>query len=101
MPPSGRLIRLADVGDAALGPRDERRVVRFKGETAVALGVVKQATANPLDVSAGVRDRVPAITETLPEGMTVSVAYDKSVFIQESKPISKDKRWIVITEAQA
>ena len=23
------------------------------------------------------------------------------VFIQESKPISKDKRWVVITEAQA
>ena len=23
------------------------------------------------------------------------------VFIQESKPISKDKRWIVVTEAQA
>lgn len=24
-----------------------------------------------------------------------------SVFIQESKPISKDKRWVVITEQQA
>jgi small subunit ribosomal protein S17 len=24
-----------------------------------------------------------------------------TVFIQESKPISKDKRWVVITEAQA
>jgi small subunit ribosomal protein S17 len=23
------------------------------------------------------------------------------VFIQESKPISKDKRWVVVTEAQA
>jgi len=82
--PAGRLVRLADVGYAELGPRDERRVVRFKGDTAVALGVVKQATANPLDVSDAVRERVPAITESLPEGMTVHVAYDKSVFIQES-----------------
>ena len=24
-----------------------------------------------------------------------------TVFIQESKPISKDKRWVVVTEAQA
>ncbi|MEO9615732.1 MAG: 30S ribosomal protein S17 [Nitratireductor sp.] len=24
-----------------------------------------------------------------------------SVFIQESRPISKDKRWVVVTEAQA
>ncbi len=82
--PAGRLIRLADIGYAELGPRDERRVVRFKGDTAVALGVVKQATANPLDVSDAVRARVPAIAESLPEGMTVRVAYDKSVFIQES-----------------
>jgi small subunit ribosomal protein S17 len=24
-----------------------------------------------------------------------------TVFIQESKPISRDKRWVVVTEAQA
>jgi multidrug efflux pump len=81
---SGYLVRLEDVGYAELGPRDERRVVRFNGESAIALGVVKQATANPLDVSKAVRAELPRISEILPEGMKVEVAHDKSVFIEES-----------------
>ncbi len=78
------LVRLEDIGHAALAPEDERRIARFKGNTAVALGVVKQATANPLDVSTAVRNELPRIEEALPEGMTVNIAYDKSVFIDES-----------------
>jgi multidrug efflux pump len=80
----GYLVRLKDVGWAALGPEDERRVVRFNSVNAIALGVVKQATANPLDVSAEVRRVLPSIQENLPQGMQVQVAYDKSVFIEES-----------------
>src|SRR5690606_18357663 len=37
----GYLVRLDDVGYAELGPRDERRIVRFNGESAIALGVIK------------------------------------------------------------
>ncbi len=81
---NGYLVRLQDVGYAALGPRNEDRVVRYNATAAIALGVVKQATANPLDVSALVRARLERIQEDLPEGMQVDVAYDSSVFIQES-----------------
>ena len=80
----GYLVRLSDVGRAELGAREERRVVRFKGETAVALGIVKQAVANPLEVSEATREILPIITESLPEGMKVAIAYDSSVFIERS-----------------
>ncbi|HSO41408.1 MAG TPA: efflux RND transporter permease subunit, partial [Rhodospirillales bacterium] len=80
----GYLIRLADVGQAELGAADERRRVRFKGTTTVSLGVVKQSTANPLDLSRAVRDNLPAIIDSLPEGMRVQVAHDRAVFIDES-----------------
>ena len=80
----GYPVRLGDVGRAELGPESERTVVRFKGDTAVALGVVKQSTANPLDISARVRAMLPQIEESLPEGMKVAVAYDSSVFIDRS-----------------
>ena len=46
--------------------------------------MVKQATANPLDVSEALRDRLPDLTDNLPQGMQVEIAYDKSVFIAES-----------------
>ena len=81
---NGYLVRLKDVGRAELGAKSERTVVRFKGESAVALGVVKQATANPLDISKAVREVLPTIEADLPEGMQVHVAYDRSIFIDRS-----------------
>src|SRR5262249_51628849 len=77
----GYLVRVGDVGRAERGPADSRSIVRFNGKTAVAIGVIKQATANPLDVSKGVRDILPQIIAEAPEGMSVGVAYDSSVFI--------------------
>ncbi|BAQ16677.1 efflux RND transporter permease subunit [Methyloceanibacter caenitepidi] len=78
------LVRLRDVGMAELGPLDERRIVRFNGEPAIAVGVIKQATANPLEVSDAVNEMLPTIRNSLPEGMQVRVAHDKSIFIAES-----------------
>lgn len=80
----GHLTRLQDVGRAELGPEDERINVRFNGRTAVVLGVIKQATANPLDVSTGIRGILPSVVASLPEGMEIKVGYDKSEFIEES-----------------
>lgn len=80
----GFLVRLADVGYAKIGPQDTRRVVRYNGESAIALGVVKQATANPLEVSKAVYTAIPAIQASLPKGMRVAIAYDSTVYIKES-----------------
>src|SRR6478672_5110234 len=78
----GYLVRLSDVGHAELGALDERRIVRFNGKPAIALGVVKQATANPLEVSNEVAEAM--LLASLPEGMIAKVALDKSIFIRES-----------------
>jgi multidrug efflux pump len=81
---SGYLVRLKDVGRAEIGPLDERVSARFNGRSAVAIGVVKQSTANPLDVSKEVNAALGSIRAALPEGMGVEVAYDSSVFISKS-----------------
>ncbi|MEK0085435.1 efflux RND transporter permease subunit [Benzoatithermus flavus] len=80
----GYLVRLKDVGEAQIAPLDERTITRFNGNPAVAIGVVKQATANPLEVSQAVKDTLPRIAEVMPEGMAIDVGYDSSVFIAKS-----------------
>ncbi|MGH8352613.1 MAG: efflux RND transporter permease subunit, partial [Pseudomonas sp.] len=80
----GYLLRLADVGHAEVGPASERSVVRFNGRSAVVIGMVKQATANPLDISDGVNAAMPDVRELLPEGMEMAVGHDSSLFIRES-----------------
>lgn len=77
-------VRLRDVAKVELGPQDERRITRFNGNHAVILGIVKQATANPLDVSHAMREVMPELTRDLPQGMNATIAYDKSIFIDRS-----------------
>ncbi len=81
---SGYPVRLGDVAHAELGPADHRVNVRFMGRSAVALGVVKQATANPLDVGKEVEKALPIIQQDLPEGMRTDMAYNSAIFIQHS-----------------
>jgi multidrug efflux pump len=80
----GLLIRIGDVARIEVAPEDVRRIARFNGEPAVALGVIKTSVANPLEVSQEVRAELPRIEQSLPKGMRVRVAYDSSIFIQES-----------------
>lgn len=80
----GYLLRLADVGRAEIGAEDERSLVRYKGRQAVSLGMIKQATANPLEISDGLTEAMPEIRALLPEGMQMAVANDNSAFIRES-----------------
>ncbi|MBB3773632.1 multidrug efflux pump [Angulomicrobium tetraedrale] len=80
----GTQVRLADVAKVELGAADERRSSRFNGGQAIIVGIIKQAVANPLDVSSGVRGVLPAVNESLPEGMTASIGNDNAVFIDRS-----------------
>ncbi|MCC7272179.1 MAG: efflux RND transporter permease subunit [Alphaproteobacteria bacterium] len=80
----GYPVRLKDVGKAEIDARDTRVAARFNGQPAVALGIVKQSTANPLDVSRALNEALPGITASAPEGMRITNAYDTSIFISRS-----------------
>ena len=80
----GYLVRLKDVGRAEIAALDERTITRFMGNPAVALGVVKQSTANPLEVSEAVKQTLPQLAEVMPAGMVLDVGYDSSIFIAKS-----------------
>jgi multidrug efflux pump len=80
----GYPVRLRDVARADISAQDDRVIFRVDGKEAVALGVIKQGTANPLDISNAIREALPDIQAGLPEGMLVEMAYDTSVFIDRS-----------------
>src|SRR5690606_39052415 len=52
-------VKLGEVARVELGAFDERRESRFEGGTAIAVGVIKQAVSNPLDVSKAIRALLP------------------------------------------
>ncbi|MBW8370432.1 MAG: efflux RND transporter permease subunit [Thiobacillus sp.] len=80
----GVLVRLADIGRAEIGAEDERNIVRVNGRAAVGLGIVKQSTANTLEVARAVKAELPRLETALPEGMQLKVGFDSSIFIEKS-----------------
>ncbi|WP_397473505.1 efflux RND transporter permease subunit [Pusillimonas sp.] len=80
----GYSVRMQDVADVQIGPADERIIARFNGSNGLLIGITKQSTANPLDLSKAMTQEVALINQGLPEGMSLDIAYDSSVFIQES-----------------
>lgn len=77
-------VRLGDIATIHAGVADDTSTFRYNGKPTVALGIVKQATANPLDISKAVDAALPGVQETLPTGVTIAVGNDTTVFISES-----------------
>ena len=68
---AGTPVRLQDVARVEEGAQDVRSSIRLNGRDSVAVGVIRQATANPLELSAGVRALIPKVQQDLPAGVTV------------------------------
>ncbi|MEY3220160.1 MAG: hypothetical protein RIT27_1517 [Pseudomonadota bacterium] len=81
---NGYSVRLKDIGSAQLGPLDERNELRFVGNPAVGLGIVKQSNANTLEVAQAIRKELPKIESSLPKGMKIQIAFDTSIFVEKS-----------------
>lgn len=81
---NGLPVRIGDVAQVRQGPASERTATRLNGRDAITLGVIRNATANPLELSAAVRAMIPKIKENMPPGVEIDVANDNSVFIDRS-----------------
>ncbi|MBM3521935.1 MAG: efflux RND transporter permease subunit [Alphaproteobacteria bacterium] len=80
----GYPIRLGEVAKVEIGPEDSRTEMRTNGRTAIGLGILRQSTANTLEVADGAKAQMQRLRETFPEGMDYIVSYDESVFIKQS-----------------
>lgn len=77
-------VRLRDIADVKIGAEDDRSAARYNGQPTVGLGIIKQSEASTVDAAKEVRDALPALAKEIPEGMKLDIAYDSSVFINES-----------------
>ena len=80
----GYLVRLGDVARVERGTVEDRNMFRGNGVPMVGLGIVKQSTANTVDVANAAKALADQLNETLPEGMGIARSFDSSVFISAS-----------------
>ncbi len=80
----GAIIRLEDVANVTLGSDNYDARVGFDGQDAVYIGIKIAPTANLLEVIGRVHDVFPEIQAALPEGLSGSIGYDATKFVQSS-----------------
>jgi multidrug efflux pump len=81
---NGTLVRLSDIADVVLGADNYEQDVRMSGKKAVFMGVWVLPNANSLDVIGRVRQEVQTISKELPTGMTATVAFDSTNYINNA-----------------
>jgi HAE1 family hydrophobic/amphiphilic exporter-1 len=85
---SKKLRQFADVKDAGKNVR-ERAVFfdnekKLRNENVVRLGIIKSSEGNVVEIAEGIKAAIPEIQDILPEGVTLSVVNDESIFVRSS-----------------
>jgi multidrug efflux pump len=78
----GYLVRLGDVARIEQEPVETRSSFRGNMVPMIGLGIIKQSTANTIDVARAAQAEARRINPTLPDGMEIVQSYDTSVFIE-------------------
>ncbi len=81
---SGGLVRLRDVGQAELGPLNERTILKRNGVPMVAVVLRPQPGANYIEIADEFYRRVERIRTELPPDVEVNYGFDNTEFIRES-----------------
>jgi len=77
-------IRLGDVAKVEVAARDDRGDFRINGGSAIGMGIIRQSTANTMEVSEGVRKLLTEFRSNLSPGMSLEVRQDDATFVGQS-----------------
>ncbi len=80
----GYLVRLGDVARVELGLEEDRTFFRGNEVPMVGIGIIKQSTANTIEVARRVKALTKRLNRNLPDGMSIEQSYDSSIFIESA-----------------
>lgn len=80
----GTIIKLGDVARISLEPLDNDVILRYNGKRSMAVGLIKQSTANIIELSDSVKQELTRIRANLPPGVQIEIAHDGAIAVKES-----------------
>ncbi|MCS6285101.1 MAG: efflux RND transporter permease subunit [Nitrospira sp.] len=80
---NGTPILVRDIGTAADSAAIQTSIVRVNGREATYIPITRQEGANTLEVTDGIREKLPKLTE-IPANTTVKFLYDQSLYIRQA-----------------
>jgi hydrophobe/amphiphile efflux-1 (HAE1) family protein len=80
----GSVITLEDVARVEVGAASTRTLFKGDGKQVVGIGIYQQSDANTIAVAKGIKNKIKEIKQTLPEGTTLEVSFDRSRYIKSA-----------------
>ncbi len=77
-------VRLSDVAKIEIGPEETRQIFRGNAEEMVGLGILKQKSANLIEVTDRIKEEFKKIQSELPKNIKIYQSYDTSLFVSEA-----------------
>ncbi len=81
---NGIPVLLGQIADVRASFEDKTTVVSANGSESVLLNIVRQPSANTVDMVAGVRAELASLKGALPRGVTIGYFYDQSTLIKDA-----------------
>ncbi len=81
---NGAPVLLGDVASVTDSHQPQTNVVRVDGKPATYLMVIRHAAASTLAVVDAVKERLPFIRATAPDGIKIALTFDQSAFVREA-----------------
>lgn len=80
----GSILKLRDIANVNIVESEEFGIMRCKGKRGLALAIVRQSTANDIELSNNVKYELEKIKKSLPPEINIEIGYDGSLHIRES-----------------
>ncbi len=87
-------VRLKDIGKIEIAERRDFIKINTDGKDVPLIAIVKQPTANLIDVTNGVKAQLNEIQKVLPKGIELRPYYNQADFVSDSINSLKDVLWI-------
>ncbi len=84
-----KTITLEDVGEIKYGPVSEKTLFKAQSrqsinENTVGIGIYARTNESTVTLSKNIRNKIKEVRKTLPAGLTLSVSFDRAVYIKEA-----------------
>jgi hydrophobe/amphiphile efflux-1 (HAE1) family protein len=80
----GSITALEDVARVEVGAESTRTLFKGNGKQVVGIGIYQQSDANTIAVASGIKKKIKEIEQTLPEGTSLEVSFDRSRYIKSA-----------------
>ena len=85
----GKTITLNDLGDVRYGPVSEKTLFKAQSpdtlnENTVGIGIYARTNESTVTLSNNIREKIQEVSRTLPDGLKLSVSFDRATYIKEA-----------------